>query len=209
MNKNAGGPLSLSTHALTRNRQYNVLRHWDLQIHVTLLSSHVFRFSPWDLAAGRRILIFAMWAWQSQIAATTDCVKSKLSTTHTRIPTFNANLGCIYNTGRQSWKLDVASQGKNAPIFIQCRSWLLTLCYLTISFQGLNLSVQRRATGWTAAIRFLAEARVFLTLTYRPVRGLTQPPTQWVSGVPSLRVKRRGQELMNYTTPSLHNVLMA
>jgi hypothetical protein len=48
---------------------------------------------------------------------------------------------------------------------------------------------------WTTGVRFPAGTSPFLFATVStPAPGLTQPPVQWVLGVPSPRLKRLGRE---------------
>jgi hypothetical protein len=61
------------------------------------------------------------------------------------------------------------------------------------------------ATGWTAGVRFPAEARGFLYSTpSRPALEPTQSPIQWVSKVLSPALKRQGSEA-EHSHPSSDN----
>jgi hypothetical protein len=58
---------------------------------------------------------------------------------------------------------------------------------------GMAQSVQRRATGSTAEVRFPGGQEIFLFfMSSRPALGPTQPPIQWVPGALSAGVKRQG-----------------
>jgi hypothetical protein len=67
---------------------------------------------------------------------------------------------------------------------------------------GIAQSTYRRATSWTARVRFPAGARYFSLLRsvqptlgpIQPTRGPIQPTVQWLPGAPSLEVKRPGCE---------------
>jgi hypothetical protein len=63
-------------------------------------------------------------------------------------------------------------------------------------------SVYRRATGWTAGVRFLAGARYFFLLrSVQTVLGPTQRSIQWMPGAHAPEVKRPGRET-SHSPPS-------
>jgi hypothetical protein len=63
-------------------------------------------------------------------------------------------------------------------------------------------SVQRRATGWTAGVRFPAGASFLpFSITSRPALRPTQPHIQWVQGALSAELKRLGRDA-DHSLPS-------
>jgi len=60
--------------------------------------------------------------------------------------------------------------------------------------------------GWTTEVRVLTGTEIFPFATMsRLVLGPTQPPTQWIPGVLSLRIKRPGPEA-DHSSPSTDEV---
>jgi hypothetical protein len=67
---------------------------------------------------------------------------------------------------------------------------------------GIAQSIQRWAAGWTAGVRFPTRIRDFLYFTAsRAALEPTQPPTQWMPGALTPRLKRQGYKTDN-SSPS-------